>query len=508
MFPISIPSIVRQCGLVAVWLLAFATLGVAQESVPFGDERDQDGPGSTESQAGNFVVKGPDAFTRGVYAEFGESTFKEFQRLMKLGGRLKYPIVLDLRKIPGNRVRGHPVKPLAILSPKYSPNIQIALCESFRFEYLREDMVKFFLMDYALRGKPRVDQLIEKREKDGSSMVPNWLWAGVSEAISFRENGEPTELFSAVFQAGNILSVDEILNADSEDMNTLSRAIYRASAGGLVMTLLDQSGGTERMRNFMGALAVAPPDQEALVRKYFPAAGTSQHSLEKWWLLKAAELAKPTSLDVLSIMGTEEQLRRAVVVAVMEDVVDRATGLEEPRDEPRRKRRLRIFRKKRDDGETPDGEGAETLGSGAANEFIAQRRATYGLSEYAKFSNRGDLEDILGNSKARLTQLSFRCFPLHRPLIKSYLELIEKIEAGETKGIDARFAKLAETRAGLLRSGKMAEDVMNLLEATEPGEDSGAFDEYFKLFDRLRLEKPEREDEISEYLDRVQGQVK
>ena len=66
MFPIPIPSIVRYCGLAAVLLLAFAPLGLTQESVPFGDERDQDGPGSTESEEKNFVVKGPKAFTRGV----------------------------------------------------------------------------------------------------------------------------------------------------------------------------------------------------------------------------------------------------------------------------------------------------------------------------------------------------------------------------------------------------------------------------------------------------------
>ena len=506
MFPISIPWVVRSMGHCLACLLACAGIASAQESVPFGDERDQDGPGSTISQAGNFVVKGPDAFTRGVYAEFGESTFKEFQRLMRFGGRLKYPIVLDLRKVPGNRVRGHPVKPLAILNPDYSPNIQIALCESFRFEYLREDMVKFFLMDYALRGKPRVDQLIEKREKDGQSMIPQWLWSGASEAVSFRENGEPSELFAAIYQAGSVMSVDEILTADTEDMSSLSRAIYRASAGGLVMTLLEQGGGTERMRNLIGALALAPPDQEALVRKYFPGAETSKNSLEKWWVLKAAALAKPTSLDVLSIVETEERLSRAVVVAVMEDVTPPSEGAE-PEDEPRRRPLFRLFRKDRD-GDPPDADEQLGAGEDADDELVIQQRVTYQLSEYSKFAHRPELEDLLATSKARLVHLSFRCFPLHRPLIKSYIDLIAKIEAGDTKGIDAKFSELTETRAGLLHSGKMTEDVMNLLEATEPGEDSGAFDEYFRLLDRMQLERPERKDEISEYLDRVQAGVR
>ncbi|MGI9241531.1 MAG: hypothetical protein ACR2RV_12070, partial [Verrucomicrobiales bacterium] len=153
-------------------------------------------------------------------------------------------------------------------------------------------------------------------------------------------------------------------------------------------------------------------------------------------------------------------------------------------------------------------EGA--LGAAPATGFglEAQQRMTYVIEDYRVFSGRPDLEEILHACELRLVQLSYRSFPLYRPIIESYLEVIKDIESGDTEGSDAQLAALMETRNNLFRSGQMVEDIMNLEAATAEGSASGAFDEYLKLFEHLRSSQPERDDAISKYLDRVQAEYK
>jgi len=135
-----------------------------------------------------------------------------------------------------------------------------------------------------------------------------------------------------------------------------------------------------------------------------------------------------------------------------------------------------------------------------------QERVTYTLADYQHLIRRPDFAELVHSTELQLVQLSYRSFPLYRPLIKHYLALIADLKEGKTDGADAAFATLAHTRAGLLRSGQMAEDVLNLYEATEIDHTSGAFDEYKELAERLRRSKPECKDEISKYLDRIQAE--
>ncbi|MFT5856627.1 MAG: hypothetical protein ACI8XO_003881, partial [Verrucomicrobiales bacterium] len=344
MSPISISPIARLT-LVAAVLLASACFVSGQERVPFFDE-DTKLPKTTRSPDGNFVVHGSDAHTRGVYSEFAVKSFSDFRTLTNARGRLKDPVVITLIPVPGNRYAGHPVQLRPVISPQYSPNLHIRLCESLRMAQVREYLVWHFLMDDALRRSSNPGEIVEKR---GKNMIPSWLWAGVSEAIEFQQTGEPSELFSAVFESGQLMSVAEILRTDPSRLTSLSRAIYRASAGGLVLTLMQQKNGAAQMRRYVDDLAGALPDQEAMLQKHFPGIDDSNNSLEKWWALKVAELAKPTSLDIFSIKETEDRLQRALVVAVMENQRSGGTPAEE---EAGRRPLMRIFKKR--DRTVPD----------------------------------------------------------------------------------------------------------------------------------------------------------
>ena len=479
------------------WPLALATLATllllpgaadAQDKITFPEHID-DGLGPTRSEFGEFKVNGPDAHIRGTYTDFSVGVRKDYQKLLGTGSRLKYPIILDLRTVPGNRMKGYPVRHVIINhTTYYSPNIRVYLCESLRFADLREELVRFFLLEDALGRHNQPGELIEKNPE---GIIPDWLWAGVSEAIGFRENGEPSELFATVLESGKIMEVDDILTAEPDKMTSLSRAVYRASAGGLVTTLLQQDGGAARLQNFIAAIAVSPKDQEALLRKYFPGIDDSRYSLEKWWTLQAAQLAKPTSLDVLSIPATDSALAEALQISVLE--TRRVGGDAAPEANGGRRGPLkRIF------GREEQPKGVELP--------LVQEQVTYDISQYKNFAGRPDVAEVLHQAELRMVQLSYRSFPLYRPLIKRYLAVIEALKEGKLKELDAELLSLAQIRVKLVRSAKVAEDVLNHYEATQVDQASGAFEEYYKLQDRLRKAKPKREDDVSKYLDRMQAE--
>jgi len=459
-----------------------------------------DGKGTTRSQSGEVVVRGPNAATRGEYCDFAVRKQEEFRKLMKIRQRSKFPIRINLREMPGNFYEGYPVVPEVIVNPddgSYSPNVHVALCDGFRFDYLREELVRFYLLDIALRSHPAPGTLMAKRhslpESRNREIIPDWLWIGVNEAMIFQEEGEPSALFRSIFKSGKLLSVEDILSADPDKMNTLSRAVYSASAGGLVVTLLDQDGGPERLANFTRGLASAPSDQEALMHKFFPGMKKSEESLNKIWNLKAATLAERKSLDILTIPETEAKLIDAITVNVMR-VIDQPQT-EEEKEKQRLLPRLRLFGARRD----------EDIQSVPLP--VEAERLNYLMSDYRDFHNRDDLDTLLQPCILRLEELSWRSFPLYRPLIQRYILLAKSMQQGEfeSETLDSAFAELTKIRIDMMKAGGRMEDILNHHEATHGSTDSGAFHEIDRLARELDEKKPDRRDRWSKYLDRAQS---
>ncbi len=389
------------------------------------------------------------------------------------------------------------MKPVILVSHTYSPNIQVALCESFRFADLREELVRFFLMDYALRNHGNVTDVVEKR---GADLIPEWLWAGVSEAIGFRENGEPSELFAAVYQAGTIMSVDEILKASPEEMNSLSRAVYRASAGGLVLTLLQHDAGPARMRNFIDALA-----SPRRIRRR-SCANISLAPTTPTIVSRSGGRCKPPSLRSRHRSMCYRSPRRRRSSSALSQSPSWST-----RRIPLGKGMARLSRLLADLSCGYSKSAAERLPQSQSLNPLGRIRSSSSGSpmrwRITGLSNPGQIwrscytaascgSSSLATARSRSTARSSN----------PTCEIIADIGSGDTQGLDAQFAALAETRAGLLRSGQMVEDIMNLEEATcsQPG--LWCLRRIPQTFEHLRRSKPARQDEISKYLDRVQAE--
>src|SRR5690606_25488991 len=110
--------------------------------------------------------------------------------------------------------------------------------------------------------------------------------------------------------------------------------------------------------------------------------------------------------------------------------------------------------------------------------------------------------------KRNLLELSFRAFPLHRPLVDDYRRVIEKLERGDVDGVEEKLVMLAHERAQLQELLTHIWDYLNYYEITEMKKKSGAFDAYLQRARELRDLKPNREDPLSRYLDSMERFVK
>lgn len=200
-------------------------------------------------------------------------------------------------------------------------------------------------------------------------------------------------------------------------------------------------------------------------------------------------MAQPTVKDILDPLATEQALGRSLQARFVEKVAGDANGGSEAKG---RKKFWQIFRSK-DSSE----EGAVPPAPESGQVTVVD------LTEFRSFIERDDRAQILADIEVKLLQLSYRAFPLHRPLIREYQDVLNLLARDKTKGIDDRLAELAATRIAISRSTGDATDYLNWYEATQVGRHSGAFAEYKDAVEELRKPPPPRTDPLSEYLDEL-----
>ena len=120
----------------------------------------------------------------------------------------------------------------------------------------------------------------------------------------------------------------------------------------------------------------------------------------------------------------------------------------------------------------------------------------------------GDLQFVLrtggvilnGTSRA-LAALTSRAHVLFRPIIDDYIALVTDLQEGKTKDADQRLEALRIRTAKASDQAKAVEEQLDLYEANETKNYSGAFEDYLKLPAEIEKELPVRDDAISRYLD-------
>jgi hypothetical protein len=193
----------------------------------------------------------------------------------------------------------------------------------------------------------------------------------------------------------------------------------------------------------------------ALLRKHFPELNLSETSLSKWWALQFANIGgQNLTTDVLSIAQTETALADALKLNVR----------------------------------TPEG--------------IFQSKD---LSSWPELASLSDLEraKAVETAQEAMVRLSYRCFPSFRPILGEYDLVLKAIAKNTTKDLAARITSLDERRATMSNKARHARDYLDWFEITRARQTSGAFDDYIRLKERLKVVQSGRSDSVSKYLDRM-----
>ena len=127
------------------------------------------------------------------------------------------------------------------------------------------------------------------------------------------------------------------------------------------------------------------------------------------------------------------------------------------------------------------------------------------LSSWPELASLSDLEraKAVETAQEAMVRLSYRCFPSFRPILGEYDLVLKAIAKNTTKDLAARITSLDERRATMSNKARHARDYLDWFEITRARQTSGAFDDYIRLKERLKVVQSGRSDSVSKYLDRM-----
>ncbi len=429
--------------------LAMAGLACGQDA-----RRAEPGAGSdkTLSATEQFVVYGADLVMRGAIVSLAERQRERLDREVGEAGEWEHPIVIQLYGAVHGEAPPRLLK-TRVFEAGGGFRLQIdAHLARGKPPGLERALLKMLLVERGLRER-------EPQAVDRELQIAPWLLDGLMEAMAWREGERDRELHAALFANDQLFPVERLLEVEAPgEMDSVTRAAYRASAGALVMALLGQEGGRAAMRGLLGEAVTFVGDEQALLLKHFPGMNLGEKSLEKWWALQLAKMSEPQVTRAMDILDTEAELERLLVVR-FKDGSGTVHGI--PADSFRDL--LAIPRREREEAIKP-------------------------------------VFDALGVFR-------FRAFPAHRPIIMSYLRILSEAAAGRDRDLDARLASLAAEREDLRALGVRTRDFLDWYRITSAEELSGAFEDYIGLQESLRAGQRRKPvtGPISEYLDDVQA---
>ena len=173
---------------------------------------------------------------------------------------------------------------------------------------LRKEIVRALLAERILRNHQKIET------PEGRLLLPDWIMTGVLHAMDYRGSANPSTLFATLFHSGKIYGIEEIIEASPVEMDGLSRTIYETSCCALVLALVDQPSGPQHLNKFLNALASDPRSERELLSAAFPNFAASASSLNKWWSLQLATLAKPGVSEPLTPAESIKAIEEAITI--------------------------------------------------------------------------------------------------------------------------------------------------------------------------------------------------
>ncbi len=411
------------------------------------------------SRSKQFVVYGEEARVRGAFCQFAEDVKEEFLRLLRQKDRWDHPVVIQIRKgLAPAGMSGNFRWLIYEIEGGWSLQLFVWLNERFSKDLLAEEILQLLIAEQILRREGSFE------ERAGRPVLPHWLVEGIGETLRHRRAGRPSDIFSSVFHSNLGLSAAEILEMNPAGADSVTRTVFRASAAALVQALLEQPSGEARFAAFLENLQLYADDVMPLLMKHFPAFSHSRYGLDKWWSLQLATLARPGVLELLDAMETERRLAEALLISYT----------------------------------------VESGKSGGKPERVVCSPKAY--PQFMGFK-KGRRREILAPGRLRLMELSYRAFPLYKPIVDGYAGLLQDLAEGKKRDAGRRLEQLEADRRGVLALAGQVEDYLNWYEATKSEAKSGAFEAYSKAMREMRAGRRQRKDPISLYLDRMEKEL-
>jgi hypothetical protein len=407
------------------------------------------------SSTQQFRIDGGDGLTRGTLAVLAEEAKNELLRLTEeKSDPWKIPTTVSLfGKIGDPLPRRTHVLRLQVSEAVLELRLDVHLSRGIEVEPFKAAVTAAMLYDRWLRAQPLGTQ------NHALKLAP-WLIEGLREASDWRLDRSDRRLYEALSKQAGLFKIDELFAIDDAQFTEIdgaSRAAFRVSSGALVMALLEQPQGKAGFREFLNDVAGFEGEMPTLLRKHFPELNLSETSLAK---LLALELANTGSLKLLTDIMTVAQTETALAEA-LQLYFRNAQGITQQKN----------------------------------------------LNAWAELTAIPEPERIAAVRLAQdsLVRLSYRCFPSYRPLLKEYQLRLLELTKNQTTEMTAQLKILDENRATMKAKATRARDYLDWFEITRARETSGVFDDYMRLKERLKSNPSDRRDNLTKYLDRMDG---
>lgn len=409
--------------------------------------------GRSSSIDGRLTILGGSSSLRVAMIQDADDLIADLDRLVgEIPGK-PYPIYLEL--FPFEKGKLSQIS-LEFLKPEgggpYRLQIYLRLGRGNSFEQKKFERVilQMLVMERSLR-------LLPEGESAERVEVRPWLLDGLAEAIQWKNGKGDRRMYSSLMESGGWIEVEDLVDrAAIAGLDVLSRELFRASSGALVMALLAQNQGAKSLAEFLGKVAVFEGEQMILLRTHFPQANLGSKGLERWWMLQVAALSEKKLSEAMTIPETDERL----------------SGILELHLKNENEEALRVN--------------------------LESWRQVAGLE-----SKEGRIESIRPANDL-LAHLSFRCFPTFRPVIAGYLKILSDMADGKTDEVQEMIENLKEFRTAEVERHRKLVDLMDWYHLSSVQKESGEFEDYLKMQRNLRKGNEFGKDPLHQYLDKVQ----
>lgn len=409
--------------------------------------------GRSSSIDGRLTILGGGSSLRVAMIQDADDLIADLDRLVGEVPGKPYPIYLEL--FPFEKGKLSQIS-LEFLKPEgggpYRLQIYLRLGRGNSFEQKKFERVilQMLVMERSLR-------LLPEGESAERVEVRPWLLDGLAEAIQWKNGKGDRRMYSSLMESGGWIEVEDLVDrAAIAGLDVLSRELFRASSGALVMALLAQNQGAKSLAEFLGKVAVFEGEQMILLRTHFPQANLGPKGLERWWMLQVAALSEKKLSEAMTIPETDERL----------------SGILELHLKNENEEAFRVS--------------------------LESWRQVAGLeSQEERIESIRPANDLLAH-------LSFRCFPTFRPVIAGYLKILSDVADGKTEEVEEMIRNLEEFRAAEVERHRKLVDLMDWYHLSSVQKESGEFEDYLKMQRNLRKGNEFGKDPLHQYLDKVQ----